>query len=144
GDDFYIEKGGRPVFHVDGKALRVRETLVFEDMQGNELCSIQEKMLRVRDTMEVQRNGQTVATVHKALISPLRDRFEVDLADGHLKIQGNLVVHEYRFEKDGEKVAEVSKRWLRVRDTYGVEIAPGQDDIIILACTVCLDQMAHD
>jgi uncharacterized protein YxjI len=144
GDDFFIEKGGRRMFRVDGKALRVRETLIFEDMQGNELCTIQEKMLRVRDSMEVERNGQTIAKVHKAMISPLRDRFEVDLGNDHLTIQGNLVDHEYTFEQDGRKVAEVSKKWFRVADTYGVEIAPGQDDIVILACTVCLDQMSHD
>jgi uncharacterized protein YxjI len=144
GDDFYIEKGGRRVFHVDGKALRIRETLVFEDLAGNELCTIQEKLLRVRDSMEVERGGQVVAKVHKALISPLRDRFQVDLGNDHLTIQGNIVDHEYTFEQDGRKVAEVSKKWLRIADTYGVEIAPGQDDIIILACTVCLDQMAHD
>ncbi|MGE3600958.1 MAG: LURP-one-related/scramblase family protein [Dehalococcoidia bacterium] len=143
GDDFHIEKRGRRVFHVDGKALRFRETLVFADMQGNELCSIKEKMLRVRDSMEVERNGQVVAKVHKALISLLRDRFEVDLGKDHLAIQGNIVNHEYTFEQNGRKVAEVSKKWLRIADSYGVEIAPGQDDIIILACTVCLDQMAH-
>src|SRR4029453_1888612 len=83
GDDFYIEKGGRRVFHVDGKELRVRETLVLEDRPGNQLCSIQEKMLRVRDSMEVERGGQVVAKVHKALISPLRDRFQVDLGNDH-------------------------------------------------------------
>jgi len=38
---------------------------------------------------------------------------------------------------------EVSKKWFRLRDTYGVEIEPSQDDIVILAVTVCIDQMAN-
>ena len=46
-------------------------------------------------------------------------------------------------ERDGHKVAEVSKKWFRVADTYGVEIAPDQNDIIILAITVAVDAMAH-
>jgi uncharacterized protein YxjI len=41
------------------------------------------------------------------------------------------------------KVAEVSKKWFRLRDSYGVEIAPGQNDIIILAVTVVIDELAH-
>jgi uncharacterized protein YxjI len=40
-------------------------------------------------------------------------------------------------------MAEVSKKWFRVRDSYGMAIDPGQDDIVILAVTVCIDQMAH-
>ena len=40
-------------------------------------------------------------------------------------------------------MAEVSKKWFRLRDTYGVEIAPGQNDVLILAITVCVDMMAH-
>jgi uncharacterized protein YxjI len=42
-----------------------------------------------------------------------------------------------------DKVAEVSKKWFRVRDSYGVSIDPGQDDIIILAVAMCIDQMSH-
>ena len=57
-------------------------------------------------------------------------------------MQGNIVDHEYTIEADGTKVAEVSKKWFRVRDTYGVEIAPGQDDIVVLAVTVAVDTMA--
>jgi uncharacterized protein YxjI len=146
GDDFWIETAeGRRAFKVDGKALRIRSTFVLEDPSGDELLEIQEKKLRVRDTMELERHGEHVATVRKALVSPLRDRFSIDVDDGpELSVKGNIVDHEYEIERDGEKVAVVSKRWFRVRDTYGIEVAPGQDDALILAATVCLDEMTHD
>ena len=60
-----------------------------------------------------------------------------------LRVQGNIVDHEYTIEQDGAKVAEVSKRWFRVRDTYGVEVAPGENDVLILAITAVVDNMAH-
>jgi len=41
-------------------------------------------------------------------------------------------------------VAEVSKRWFRVRDTYGIEVSPGEDDALILAVAVCLERMSDD
>jgi uncharacterized protein YxjI len=146
GDDFYIQDNhGRRAFHVDGKALRVRDTLLFKDMQGNELYKIQEKMARVRDSMNVYRGDDVAASVHKAMITPLRERWSVNVPGGQdMSIQGNILDHEYTFERGGNKVAEVSKRWFRVADTYGVEIDEGEDDALILACTVVVDAMAHE
>jgi uncharacterized protein YxjI len=146
GDDFWIESGrGQKVFKVDGKVLRVRDTLNFEDRNGKVLCKIQERKLRVKDSMEVEGpDGHQVAMVKKAIISPVRDRFTVKIKNGpDLEVKGNILDHEYTIGEGRDKVAEVSKKWFRVRDTYGVEIEPGQDDIVVLAVTVCIDQMAH-
>ena len=146
GDDFWIEnQDGDRVFKVNGKALRARETFILESPSGDELFKIQEKKLSIRDTMRIEKDGDTVATVKKALITPLHDRFAIELEDGgELSAKGNIVDHEYEIERDGEKVAEVSKRWVRIRETYGIEIAPGQDDALILAATVCIDEMSRD
>ena len=146
GDDYWIETdGGERAFKVDGKALRFRETLVLEGPGGDEIYKIQEKKLSVRDKMAIERDGQTVATVRKALVSPLRDRFSIDVEGGEdMEAKGNIVDHEYKVSRGGDTVAEVSKRWFRVRDTYGIEIDPGQDDALILAITVSIDQMTHD
>jgi len=146
GDDYWIETdGGERVFKVNGKAFRIRDTFVLETPGGEELFTIQEKKLSVRDKMEIERGGQTVATVKKALVSPLRDRFTIAVEDGEdMEAKGNIVDHEYKIERDGDTVAEVSKKWFRVRDTYGIEIARDQDDALLLAVTVCIDQMTHD
>ncbi|WP_028059461.1 LURP-one-related/scramblase family protein [Candidatus Solirubrobacter pratensis] len=146
GDDFWIDtEDERHAFKVNGKALRLRSTFVLETPAGDELLTIQEKKLRVRDTMELEHDGRTVGTVRKALISPLRDRFTIGLGDGReLTAKGNIVDHEYEIERDGHEIAEISKRWFRIRDTYGIEIAPGEDDALILAAAVCIDEMAHD
>jgi uncharacterized protein YxjI len=146
GDDFWIETDeGRRAYKVNGKALRIRSTFVIENPSGDELLKIQEKKLSIRDRMRIERGGETVATVKKALVSPLRHRFTIDIErGGELKVKGNIVDHEYEIERDGRKIAEVSKRWFRVRDTYGIEIAEGENDALILATTVCLDEMAHD
>ena len=146
GDDYWIETSrGDRAFKVDGKALRVRQTLIIEDRDGNELYKIQERMARVRDTMAIERGDDTVATVKKALVTPLRDRFSIDVKDGDdMEAKGNIVDHEYTIERGGDQVAEVSKRWFRVRDTYGIEISPNVDPGLILAVTVCIDQMSHE
>ena len=145
GDDYWIEnEEGERAFKVDGKAMRIRKTLLLEDPSGAELFKVQEKKLHIRDTMDIERGDETVARIKKALITPLRDRFSVEVEGGEdLEAKGNIVDHEYKIERGGDKVAEVSKRWFRIRDTYGIEIAPGQDDALILAVTVCIDQMTR-
>jgi uncharacterized protein YxjI len=147
GDDFWIENDkGQKVFKVDGKALRVRQTLVFEDAQGKELCKIQEKMLRIKDSMEIEGpQGGQMALVKKAMITPVRERWVVKIKGGKdLDVQGNILDHEYSIGEGRDKIAEVSKKWFRLRDSYGVSIDPGQDDVLILAVAVCIDEMVHE
>jgi uncharacterized protein YxjI len=143
GDDFWIEDDdGHKVYKVNGKALRMRDTFILEDTNGNEVSKIQEKKLTIRDKMTIER-GDTRATVHKRLIG-IRDHYIIDVDGGaDLKAHGNIVNHEYEIERDGDKVAEVSKKWFRVRDSYGVQLAKDQDVPLILAITVCVDAMAR-
>lgn len=146
GDDFWIENdAGAHVFRVDGKALRLRNTLDLEDAHGTRLYRIQTRVMHLRDSMAIEGpDGERVALVHKALVSPLRERWKVDVDNGEdLEVQGNVVDHEYEIDADGRKVAEISKRWFRVRDTYGVQVAQGADAPLILAVTVAVDAMAH-
>jgi uncharacterized protein YxjI len=146
GDDYVIENDrGERVFKLDGKALRIRKTIVFEDMDGNALCKIQERMLHIKDSMEIETpDGDRIAMVKKAMITPLRERWVAHIEGGpDLHTKGNIVDHEYTIERDGDKVAEVSKRWFRVRDTYGVEVFPGENDVLILAIVAVIDTMAH-
>jgi uncharacterized protein YxjI len=145
GDDYWIENDrGERVYKVDGKALRLRHTLIFEDDRGTELVKIQERMLRVRDSMEIEdRDGHKVAMVKKAMLTPLRERWKVQVTDGpELEIKGNILDHEYTIEDGRSTVAEVSKKWFRVADTYGVEVAEGQDPVLMLAVTAAMDTMA--
>jgi uncharacterized protein YxjI len=143
GDDYWIvDKDGNRRFKVDGKAVRLRDTFILEDANGNELSKIQEKKLTVRDKMTIER-GDTRATVRKRLLG-IRDHYIIEVDGGQeLKAHGNIVNHEYEIERDGDTVATVSKKWFRVRETYGVQLAEDQDVALILAITVCVDAMAR-
>ena len=144
GDDFWVETdGGERAFKVNGKALRMRKTLVVEAPSGEELFTVRERKLSVRDKMTIERDGDTAATVKKALIG-IRERYNIDLdSGGELQAKGNIVDHEYEIERDGDTIARISKRWFRVRDTYGIEVAAGENDALILAATVCIDEMSR-
>jgi len=147
GDDFWVEdEHGERVFHVDGKVMRLRDTFVIETADGQELLRIVERRLRIRKTYVIERQGEESARVAKALITPLRERFEVEVAGGgKLEAQGNLLDHEFTIDwEGGARMAEVSKRWFTIRDSYGVAVEPAQDDVLAIAIVVCIDASARD
>ena len=142
GDDFWIENAqGERAYKVNGKALRLRRTFVLEDTSGGELATIQERKLTVRDKIAIELRGAKAATVHKALVG-IRDRFAIDVEHGDdMKAHGNIVDHEYEIERGGDTVARISKKWFRVRESYGVDVAAGEDAPLILAVTVAIDSL---
>jgi uncharacterized protein YxjI len=146
GEDYWIQNAeGERVLKVDGKTLRIRDTFVLEAPDGEELFTIEKKLLSIRSQMEIQRAGKIVATVKKALFNPLRDHFSIEVDGAEpMEAAGNIGHYAYDIERGGEKVAEVSKDWFSMGDAYGVEIAAGQDDALMLAVTVCIDHMTHE
>jgi uncharacterized protein YxjI len=146
GDDFWItDEQGDKAFLVDGKVLRLRQTLEIKDADGRVLVTVRKKLIAMHETMEIEQDGAVVATVRKALVSPLHHRSTVDLADGsQLEAVGNIWDKEFEITAGGQVLARISRAWFRIRDTYGVDVAPGQDDVLFLAIAVVLDRIHHD
>lgn len=145
GDDFTIKNAaGQDVYFVDGRAFSWGDKLSFQDNNGNELAFIRQKLLSWGPTYEVEVHGRLVAVVKKKLFTFLRCKFTVDVpGPDDLEAQGNFLDHEYAFERHGQEVASVSKRWFSWTDTYGVDIANGENDVLILASTVVIDMVCH-
>ena len=143
-DSTILNEAGQPVLEVDGKVLSLHDRLIVRDMAGNEVVTIHRRLLALRPTYEISRGGDTLATFRKRFFSPFVDRFTVDIpGPDDLEMTGSLFEHEYTISRGGQVVAAVSKRWFSLTDTYGVDIAPGQDDPLILACVLALD-LAED
>ena len=136
------DDAGRDAFLVDGEALSLRDRLAFLDMDGNELAVVQRKLLAWGPTYEIYHAGQLKAVVKESLFTLLGHRFTVDDEHGpdDLEARGNFSNHHYTFTRAGEPVAEVSESWFALADTYGVDIVAGQDDVLILACTVVIER----
>lgn len=146
GDDFRIQNAaGQDVFFVDGRAFSIGNKLSFQDLNGNELAFIRQKLLSWGPTYEITRGNELLAVVKKQLFTLFRCKFTVDVpGPDDLEAQGSFLDMEYRFERGGRTVAEVSKRWFSLGDTYGVDIRDGEDDVLILASTVVIDMICHD
>ena len=145
GDDFTIkDDAGNDAFFVDGRAFSIGNKLSFQDMAGNELAFIQQKLLSWGPTYEISRNGELVATVKKHLFTMFRCKFSIDVpGPDDLEAQGSFMDYDYKFTRGSQTAAEVSKKWFSLRDTYGVEIAEGEDAVLLLASTVVIDMVCH-
>ena len=145
GDDFAIKNAaGDEVFFVDGKAFTLGNKLSFQDLQGNELAFIRQKLLSWGPTYEITRGGEVAAVVKKHLFTLFHCRFTVDVpGPDDLEAQGSFLDLEYTLQRGGQTVAEASKRWFSWTDTYGVDIRDGEDDVLILATTVVIDMVCH-
>ena len=146
GDDFTIrDEAGNDVFVVDGKAFSIGDQLAFRDAAGRELAFIKQKVFNWSPTYEIWRGGQLAAVVKRELFSFIHHRFTVDVpGPDDLEAKGDLMDHEYELRRGDRVVAVVSKRWFSWTDTYGVDVADGEDDVLVLASVVVIDLCMHD
>lgn len=146
GEDFWVQNAaGENVYRLDGKVMTLTQTFALEDAGGNELARMQAEMLTLRRTMDIERGGHVVATVRKALFNILSQSFDVDLAgDGQLQAHGDILNHEFQISNQGEVVATISKQWFAADFMYGIAIAPGQDDVLMLCIAIAIDEMSED
>ena len=146
GDDYWIEdQHGNKVFLVDGKAMRLRDTFEIKDRRGHVLIHIHQKMFALRDTMIIERDGDRLATIKRKRLSLLRNHYRVSLADGtDLDVSGKILDREFAVDLDGELLAQISRRWLHVRETYGVDIVRDDaDPALVIAVAVCVIHLAE-
>jgi uncharacterized protein YxjI len=146
GEDFWVQNAlGENVYKLDGKVLTLTQTFALQDANGNEVARMQAEMLTLRKTMDIERGGQVAATVRKAFFNLLSQRFMVELAGGgELEAQGDILNHEFQITSGGQVVATISKQWFAADFMYGIAIAPGQDEVLLLSIAIAIDEMSEN
>jgi uncharacterized protein YxjI len=139
-DSDITDEAGQPVLLVDGKVLSLHNRLILRDQAGREVGQVHRKLAALRPTYKITVDGREVAEVRKHLFTAFGERFTIDVhGNGGMEISGDLLSHEFTIGRDGQTVAAISKRWLTVTDSYAVEVAPDEDDVLILASVLALD-----
>lgn len=151
GDDFWVEdEQGQKAFLVDGKAMRLRTTFELKDREDVVLYRIRKKLISMRETMTIEHDGETVATVRKRMFNPVKDKLIVEFEEGHeWEITGSFFDKEYSIGDDGGPVAHISRKWFRLRDTYAVDVNTYRNDAggnpaLVISVAVCVDAMTED
>jgi uncharacterized protein YxjI len=145
GDDYVVERdpGGR-IFVVDGRFLRVRESLTIKDIHGAEAFQVQGTLLGVKNVLKLSRGGAVIATVRKQTPESGPEQYVVDLPGSErVEVIGSPADRAYSLSYRGYLVATVTHAWMPLGSGYRVQVAPEQDDDVVLAVTVCLDVMSR-
>src|SRR5215831_10230827 len=104
------------------RMFRLGEDSDITDEAGRPVLNVEGKVLSLRNRLILRDPaGREAGQVHRKLAA-LRPAYEITLAG-----------------KDGQTVATISKRWLSMTASYAVDVAPGEDDVLILASVLALD-----
>ena len=146
GQSFAIrDEKGAVAYKVEGKLLSLKDKLTMRDATGAEVARIEQKLLSFVKAYRVLQDGAVVATIKKRPFTILRDRFIIDVpGPNDLIVTGTILDHDYTITRGRETVATVSKKWVSLTDTYGIEVSDGQDPVLPLAAAIVVDLVAHE
>jgi uncharacterized protein YxjI len=144
-DDFWVtDESGNKVFRVDAKLMSMHDTLELKDAGGANLAVIKKKLVSIHDTMEIEHDHRVVATVGRKILSPIEHRYHIDVAgEGRWEAVGDFIQKEYEIRSNRGTVAYISRRWFTIRDAYGVDVGPGENEALIIAIAICIDRIHH-
>lgn len=144
GDSFTIkDESGMDVYKVNRQLLSFGKKLRIYDMMDNELCYIEQIILRFLPEYNLYIGGQLVANVKKKLAF-FKNDFVIKSQVGDYFVDGNIFAREFNIIKDGTAIAYISKKFFSFTDIYGVEIDDGQDQLTNLALAIVIDMVCHD
>ena len=146
GDDFTIQdEPGQDVFFVDGKAFSLGEPALVPGHAGQRTGVHPPEVARLGpDLRDYSRGSSGRSSRRRCSPSSTAPSAWTCPAPTTWRPGATSPTTSTQFERGGDTVATVSKRWFSWTDTYGVEIAEGEDDILILASTVVIDMACHE
>lgn len=144
GDDFSIKDShGDEVYYVDGKAFSFGADLSILNKKKEKIARIRQALMAMVPTYYIYKGDALIGTVKKKLFT-FRPQFKIlTKLEKELLIVGNFVLFDYTFYRENKVVASASKRIIAMTDSYGVEVSPGEDEILILASAIVVDLVLH-
>lgn len=143
GDAWIENDRGEHVYEVDGKAFRLRRTVLLKDRAGTELYQVSKSLAHIHNTFELKQQGEVVATIQEGLIGILGDKFTVKFKNGdpELTIKGDIIDHDFSVKRGGDTVVQASAKFISIREAYGVKVADGFDQALAMAIVIAVEQM---
>jgi uncharacterized protein YxjI len=144
-DRFMItHENGQPAYAVEGKLFSIGKKFYVEEPCGREIFFVKQRLFRFLPKWDIIQNGDTVA-VYKGKLSFLTKRAKiVSKSFGDITIKGSVLGWTFRFfDQSGNQIAEVSKKILKIRDTYALDIFDTRYADIIMTAVIIIDALYH-
>jgi uncharacterized protein YxjI len=139
-DNDILNEAGQPALQVDGKVLSLHGLMLVNDLAGTEVGRVSRKLVALRATYEITLAGGVTAEVHQRFTGPFHPKWNLSVAGGaELEIGGNFAGHDFTITENGQTIATISKAWISLADSYGVDIVAGQNDLLLLCSVLALE-----
>lgn len=143
-DSFIIhDENQRPVYKVEGRLFSFGNKLTIYNMSGGEAVYIEQKLFKFLPEYHLHRQGIRLAIIKKEFTF-MKPRFNIQSQLGNYKVEGDFFNYNFDIRKGRDVVARVNKKFFAMRDTYGIDIADGEDAELLLAMCIVIDQVLHD
>lgn len=143
-DSFVIhDEGNQPAYKVIGRLFAFGDQLTIYNMNTREEIEIKQKLFKLLPEYHFLKSGRQIAVIKKEFTF-LKPKFNIESEFGRYTVEGNMLAYNFRILKDGRVVARVDKAFFSFRDTYAVDISPGEDEGFLLAVCIVIDQTLHD
>lgn len=141
GDSTIQDERGKDIYFVDGAVISIGRRLTIKDMQKHELATIQQELIAFTPTFHIKVKDGTSAKVSMKILT-ITDRLKIDVPGWNdLEARGNIFHHEYGIFRGSDEVAHVSKAWVSLTDSYGIQIDKDEDVLLLLSCAVVIDEI---
>lgn len=134
---------GEDVYSVTGKIFSLGKKLYIHDLNGNELVYIEQKLFKLLPQFTLFIDDKEVAVIRKEF-SFFTPKFTIECLTNNYSMEGDILSHEFNILKDNNIIGTVTKAWFSFSDTYGVEIAGDENQALILAFVIVMDEVQHN
>ncbi len=136
-DRFTIkDEYGADKYYVEGQVFSLGKKLRVYDVAGNEVAYVEQQIFTFLPKFFVYINGIKVAEIVKEF-SFLKPRYSI--AGLGWEIEGSFMAHDYWISQNGNEIVRISKEWMTWGDSYLLDIADKNDEIVALAVVLAID-----
>ena len=137
GDKFTVkDEFGQDKYYVEGQVWSFGKKLHVYDMSGAEVAFIRQKVTMMFGEYHVELGGTEVAVIRQKF-SWFRPKYQID--GPGWQVEGSFWAHDYDICQSGTPVVTIRKEWMTWGDSYELDIANPEDEILALAAVLVID-----
>jgi len=137
GDRFTVkDEFGRDRYYVEGEVFTFGKKLHVYDMTGSEVAFIKQEIWSWMPRYYVFCGARQVAEIKKEFTF-LFPKYNIEGLGW--EINGSFMAHDYEITKSGHPIVSIRKEWMTWGDSYQLDIANPQDEIVALATVLTID-----
>ena len=130
------DEHGFDKYYVEGEFFSLGKRLHLNDIHGREIAFIQQQLFTLMPRFSVSVAGREIAQIRKEFTF-FYQRYVIDGLGW--EVEGSVWEHEYEIRKNGLPIVRISKEWFTWGDSYVLDIADPDDEIIALAVVLTID-----